>query len=191
MQHERNEVRFGVVVFADRAVGCSAGGVEITQGGVAPAVGMTVVGQGVFDHQLGESVRVDWRLLFGFGDRHDIRHAVGCAGAREHDPLNPDGTHSLQQRQRTDDVVVIILCRVGDRDPDVARGREVHDRFDFVLAEGLFEGGTIVQIADDQPVGWHRRPMALGEVVVNPDIVAATGEQFGGMGTDVPCPATQ
>ena len=65
LQDERDEVRFGVVVFADRAVGGGAGGVEVAEGGVAEAVGVRVVGQRVLDDQLGEAVGIDRRSAGG------------------------------------------------------------------------------------------------------------------------------
>ena len=51
LQDQRDEMRFGVVVLADRAVGRGTGGVEVAQRGVAEAVGVRVVGQRMLDRR--------------------------------------------------------------------------------------------------------------------------------------------
>ena len=102
----------GIVVFADRAVGGGAGGVEVAQRRVAQAVGVRVVGQRVLDHQLREAVGIDRVLRMVFGDRHLLGNAVGGARAGEHDPLDAGRAHGVQQRERADDVVVVVLGRL-------------------------------------------------------------------------------
>lgn len=59
LQHDRNQMRFGVVVFTDSAIGMSARGIEVTQRRAAETIGGRVIGQRMLDDQLGKAVRVD------------------------------------------------------------------------------------------------------------------------------------
>jgi len=77
---ERDEMRLGIVIFADRAVLGCAGGVEIPEGGEAQAVGEGERLEQVFDVELGLAIRIDWRLGECFHHRHFFRNAVGRAG---------------------------------------------------------------------------------------------------------------
>src|SRR5207302_1942019 len=59
LQSQRNKMGFGIMILTDLAVGAGAGGVEITQGGVAPDIGNAVIGQGAFHVKLAVAVGVD------------------------------------------------------------------------------------------------------------------------------------
>ena len=41
-----------------------------------------------------------------------VGDAVGGAGAGEDDPVDAGGAHRVEQRERADDVVVVVLGRV-------------------------------------------------------------------------------
>ena len=52
----------------------------------------------------------------------------------------------------------------------------------------LIERGGLGQVADDEPIGRHRRAMAEDEVVVDPDVVAARQEAADRVAADVAGP---
>ena len=69
--------------------------------------------------------------------------------------------HPLEQGQRVGDVVLVVLRRVGHRLADVAERGEVDDGLDPVDEQGVVEDVRVAQVADDQPVGRHGRPVAV------------------------------
>src|SRR4051812_8077242 len=80
LQDEWDEVRFGIVVFAECAVSSGPRCVEVAQGGIAQAVGVRVIGQRVFDDELRKSIRTDRILWMIFGQRDALGIAVSRAG---------------------------------------------------------------------------------------------------------------
>src|SRR3954453_12925175 len=62
LKDKRNEMGFGIVVFADRAIGCGAGRVEVTKCRVTKPVGVRIVGQRVLNYKFCVAVRADWML---------------------------------------------------------------------------------------------------------------------------------
>ena len=107
--------------------------------------------------------------------------AVGGARAGEDDAIDADGPHRGEQRERADDVVVIVDGRVLDRDADIGEGGEVHHGFGFVVLHRGDESLGFEQAGRDERQVADGRAMAFGEVVDDEDVVAAFGELFGGV----------
>src|SRR5262249_47639209 len=156
----------------DGAVGGGAGGVEVAQGGVAPAVGAGVVGQGVLDRQLRIAVGVDGLLRLVLGDGHALGDPVGGAGAGGDEGGGLGPPQRVRGLGRVDEVVLVIPGGVAHRLADQGGGREVDDRLDPVGHQGVVEPLHLRQVADDEAIRGHGGPVAGGQVVVDPDVVA-------------------
>ena len=76
---ERDQVKLGRMIFANRAIGMRARRVEIPQRDPANAVRPFDVRQRLFDRQLGLAVGVDRLLAFGLENRHRAWFAVDRA----------------------------------------------------------------------------------------------------------------
>src|SRR5690606_18702088 len=59
LQYDWNQVRLGRMVLADITLRAGPGGVEVPQGGKAEPIGMGIVVEHVFHHQLGKAIRID------------------------------------------------------------------------------------------------------------------------------------
>ena len=69
----------------------------------------------VITHQLAGAVGIDRLLRVALVDRAALGHAVGGAGAGEHQLADAVVAHCFEQAQRAGDVVAVVLARVGDR----------------------------------------------------------------------------
>ena len=69
-----------MVVFAECAVLCCAGGVKVTKSSEAEAVSVGKRFEAIFYIKLGLSVGVDWRLWQRLYDRKRLRFAISRAG---------------------------------------------------------------------------------------------------------------
>src|SRR5215207_9987521 len=72
---------------------------------------------------------------------------------------------AVHQVQGVDQVILIILGRL--------------------LHQLLIEPVSFIQIRDNQPVGWHCLPMTERQVVVNPDLMAASQKQANRVTADI------
>src|SRR5262249_25160750 len=112
LNHQRDQVRLGVVVLADGTVRAGAGGVEVAQGGVAQVVSRGEIVQRSLDGQLGAPIRVDRPLRLVLGDRYFLRQAVGSASAGKNETLNAMSPDGVEQVDGIDEVVEVILGRL-------------------------------------------------------------------------------
>ena len=107
LEDDGDQVRLGVVVFAERAVHGAAAGVEVAQGGELELLpfGVAVVLQDLLDHQLAAAVGRDRGFLLVFGDGDLVRVAVDGAGAGEDEA----GRRRLPASPRSTLIVVATL----------------------------------------------------------------------------------
>ena len=91
----------------------------------------------------------------------------------------------FEQVQRVDEVVLIILGGVLDRFADEREGREVNDGLDPVRQQRMIEALLLRQVRDDEPIRRHRGAVALRQVVVDPNVVAALQKEPNRVTADV------
>ncbi len=186
VKREGDEVRLGIVVFADGTVRRGTGGVEIAEGGKTQPVGAGQRLKGVFHVQLGLSVGVDRDLRGVLGDGHLLRCAVGRAGRGEDEFFYPGAEHAAQQVQGGGDVVEIVFERVGHALADVGVGREVHDELNLLLPEDFADLLLIAKIGGiEGDIGRHRRPVPEDQIVEHDRPVAGGKELPDTMTSDV------
>ena len=85
LQNEGNDMGFGSVVFTNRTVLGSAGGIEVSQGRIAPIIGVRVVLQELLENEFAEPVWIDGDagLLFRESGLVPVRHRLpSCSKKR-------------------------------------------------------------------------------------------------------------
>ena len=131
-QHERDEVRLGVVRLAAARGG--AGGVEVAQGDEPQAVGPVEALEQALDEELRPAVGVDRPLRVALRDRDLGRDAVGGAGRGEDDPLHARRHERLEEDLGLREVVVEVAGGLRHRLADVGERGEVDAGVERVLA---------------------------------------------------------
>ena len=182
-QHERDQVRFGLVVLAVRAAG--ARHVEVAQRDRAEAVRAGRVGQHPVDDQLGLAVGVHRGGRRRLGDRDDRGLPVGRAGRGEDEPLDVRLAHRVEQVQRAHDVAAVVALGLRDGLGDERERREVQH-----AVEALGEhapGGLEVEQVDVLEAHAVRNPRSVAAVerVEHGDVVAPVAELAGDDRTDI------
>src|SRR5215469_3764251 len=112
LQGERDQVRLGIVQFANFATVIGARGIEITQAGIAECVSAIVSLESPLKEQLRHAIGI-YRLAWNvFLDRNFGRLSIHGAGGGK-DELVYSGIQSrVQQRQSALDVVLKILSGI-------------------------------------------------------------------------------
>src|ERR1700730_9443749 len=95
LQHQWDEVCFGLVTLADLAIGIGSGGIEIPERNRADAISLSVPTQRPLDCELSLAVGVHRELPSRLTDRIDIGQAVGGACRRKDDFVYPGLAHRL------------------------------------------------------------------------------------------------
>src|SRR6266705_394190 len=85
------------------------GSVEITQGGPAQAIRLSIPSEDALDHPLRFTVRVDWILWLIFSDGNTLGDPVRCTAGRKNNMLYPHIRHCVQQPECVTDVGFKIL----------------------------------------------------------------------------------
>ena len=80
-----------------------------------------------FDNQFAAPIRGDGILGVIFLDGNQFGHSVCCTCARKNDFINMATLHCFQQRQRSGDVIAVILCRVFNRVTHISISRKMHN----------------------------------------------------------------
>ena len=143
LQHDRDQVRLGIVVFPDVARQRSPGRVEISQCCVPDPVSPGIILQSPFDDQLREPVGIDRLLGFVFSDGHRGRLAVGGRSTGKDDLRNVDRPHRLEQRTGGHYVVLVIAMGELNRLTNLGKCGKVHDCLDRVLLHGSLQQDRI------------------------------------------------
>src|SRR5882672_12411586 len=120
-------MRLGVVQFADLAVFIGAGSVEVAEADIVKVVSTTVSFESIFEGQLGGAVGVYGLAGRLFRDGNLVGHDVDGAGGRENELPHLGIDDSIEQGERSHNVVLKIFSRIGDRFADISVGGKVHD----------------------------------------------------------------
>ena len=91
----------------------------------------------------------------------------------------------IEQVQTIDEVVLVVFRRLLHRFADEGKRGIVHHRFDTAFDQHLVEPFAFRQVADNEPLRRHRRPMAEAEIVIDPDIVPMRQQQLDGVTADI------
>src|SRR5262249_3984365 len=94
-------------------------------------------------------------------------------------------TEQVHQPKRGDDVVAVVQGRVPDRLADQRRGGEVDDGLDAVRHQRVVQPGDVEQVADQQPIARYSSPVADGQVVVDPHVVAGSEQAPHGVAANI------
>ena len=152
LQHQRDEVGFRFVAFAEFAFRVGAGGVEVAQAHGLEAEGAVVAGQGLFHHPFGNAVGVDGARGVGFVDGHVVGLAEDGGGGREDEALHIVRDHGVEQVEGVAEVVAVVEVGPRHRFAHLAGGGEVHDAGEGMAPEDL------VQAARSARSAWTNSP---------------------------------
>ena len=184
LQQDRDQVRFGHVVFA--ALRRRPAGVEVAERDVAQAVRRRVPRQRPLERQLRGAVGVDRPQRRVLGDRGPLRLAVDRGGRRKDQTPHVGGPHGVQQVEAAGYVDLEELRRFGRRLADQRLGRQVRHRVRAHRGHHLREPGAIAQVAlEERRPGRHGRAMPVREIVERGDRVAVREQALGHHAADV------
>ena len=174
LEHQRDEVRLGIVALTARPVG--ARHVEVSKGDRAEAVGRGLAGDHVVDGQFGGAVGVGRLGGGGLDDRDLFRLAVGGGRGGEHQGAHVRLAHRAEQRHGAADVVLPVLLRLHHRLADLGERGEVQ----HAVVGGVEPLAGVADVAlDERGTGGHALAEAGGEVVEDGDLVARLQEVLG------------
>ena len=148
LQHDRNDVRFGIVVLAELLGGTA--GVEVAQVDGLRAVDLAVPVQHPLKTKLRFPVGIGRRLWLGFTDRDGLGLAIGRAGGGEDDAADISLEHSRGQVNPALQVVLEVHLGAGHRFRDQRVGGKMHHRVGRDVRHGGVNPVGIAQIALDQ-----------------------------------------
>ena len=182
LQHERDQVRLGMMVLAQLTA--RPGDVEVAQRDRGEAVGARLVGEHPIDRELRVPVRVDRPVRRVLGDQVDVRLAIRRRRRGEHDPLDPVRSHRVEQVERADDVAAVVALRELDGLGDQRQRREVHDAVDS--RHGRVDRLGVEQVdLQELGTGGNGGAVAAVERVEHGDLVAALQQLLGDDRADV------
>jgi hypothetical protein len=167
---------------------------EVAQQRNAPVrLGLDQVAQDVFDHQLAAAVGIRGRQREVFGDRHRGRIAVHGRRGAEHERLDAEFRHRLEQHDTAGHVVVVIAQRLGHRLADGFQAGEVDHGIDLVGGKSRFHRRAVADVGLDQFKGLAgnllnallHRALGIREVVDHDHVVPGILQLDDGVGTDI------
>src|SRR4051794_21070865 len=183
LEHERDQVRLGLVVLAEVAAGPRD--VEVAQRDRAEPVRPALVGDHAVDRELRVPVGVDRVGGQRLGHGHLGGLAVDRAGRGEHEPPDARLAHRVEEVQRRDEVAAVVALGVLDGLRDERERREVQHRVP-PLGEGGLGGLEVVERHVEVAGALRDRArVATVEVVEDRDLVARVDELGGHDGADV------
>src|SRR4051812_9713716 len=183
LEHERDQVRLGLVVLAEVAAGPRD--VEVAQGDRPEPVRAALVGDHAVDRELGVAVGVDRIRGQRLGHGYLGRLAVDRAGRREHEPPDARLAHRVEEVERRDEVAAVVALGVLDGLRDERERREVQHRVP-PLGEGGLGGLEVVERHVEVASALRDRAgVATVEVVEDRDLVPRVDELGGHDRADV------
>ena len=183
LEHERDQVRLGLVVLAQ--LPARARDVEVAQRGGRQPVRAALVADHQVDRELGRAVGVDRRRRLVLGDRHDLRLAVGRAGRGEHEPADAVRAHRVEQVERADEVVAPVALRVLDRLRHERERREVQHAVDAGERARPARPASSSETSTCSAAVRDGARVAAREVVEHDDLVAGFEQLLGDHRADV------
>src|SRR5262245_24232825 len=182
---QRNDVRLGIVILPDFALGIRAGGVEVAQRHPPQAVALAIPAQDLFDHQFRFAVGIHRRLWVRLVDRDANRIAIRGTRGREDNPPDSRLAHRVEQVQRADGVGAKVLRRVAHRLADEGIRREMNHGVDWMARKHLAQANGIPQAAALDRSPFHRPVVALTQVVEHDWRMSGCGEELRRVTADV------
>ena len=132
------------------------------------------------------AVRIDrfcWRI---FDNRHFFRHTINGGGTAEDQFIDAGFVHSLQEVQRSANVVVVIFERGLNRFGDFDESGKVHNRIDVKIFERLDKQLVIVKVSVDKSGVFDGGSVAFAEVIENNGLMTDVREHRGHVAAYVP-----
>src|SRR6266481_2030903 len=168
IENPGNEMSFHAMMLA-AFLGCS-GSVEITETHVFESGVELVIGQNLFEHELGFTIGIDGRLPMVFGDGNDFRFAIGGGSGRKNEFLDAVARDGIEQVHTTGHVRGVKNTRLAYGFGDLGLGGEVHHGVNLVLDEDGFNLRAIreIYLAKDGSRR-HSGTMALHQAVQRND----------------------
>lgn len=185
LQHQGDEVGFGLVALAQLAFGVGAGGVEVAQAHGLEAEGAVVAGQRLFHHPFGDAVGVDGARGVGFVDGHVVGLAEDGGGGREDEALHIVRDHGVEQVEGVAEVVAVVEVGPRYRFAHLDGGGEVHDAAEGVAPEEPVQRGAVGKVGVDEFAADNGIAMAGGKVVEGNDLAAGAQQQLDHVRADV------
>ncbi|CDN46185.1 hypothetical protein BN871_LH_00030 [Paenibacillus sp. P22] len=185
LEHDRNQMRLGIMILSDSPAFVSACGIEIPKGYEPESMRPVEPANHFFHRQLRFPIGIGRLRAVQLGDRHLLRLSISRSRAGEDDPAHAGAVHRFQQAQRSIDVVMVVFARVLHALPDQAARRKMNDRVDGVLAEYPVQQPGIPQISLVQLPAEHRLAMALLQVVDHDNLLAVFQQRRYCMRTDI------
>ena len=174
-----DEMGLGVVAFGVAIP--RAGGVEITEDGVAESVNLAKPLEHDFGLQFGLAVGIHGEFGSVFADGNGLRKTEDGAGGGEDKTRDFVAKTGFEKCERGSGIVAEIKGGVLHGLGDFGECGEVHNGVDGRFGKELVEEGAVGDIADHQAGGGrYRRAVAAGEVIENGDLKIALQEEANG-----------
>ena len=138
---------FRRVAFANTTVRSTTGRIEIPQGNMVQTISSFVIGKNLLNHQFSASIRINRVLRVLLIYRCIFRFAISCTSAWKNDVLNPILQHSIQQVNRTDNIIIVIFLRFADAFSNIGKSSKMDHRINLVLIKHLLQRISIQQIS--------------------------------------------
>ena len=181
---ERQQVGFGMVRLADRAVGIGAGGIEIAQRCRAqPAAGGGC--QRALDPRLGFGIGADRRDAMGLRQQVGLRQAVDRAGAGKHQGFDAVAQRGFDQGVRLGRVVVQIALGLVHQFAHLDVAREMDHRGRAMAAEHVVETHCIADVAALERSPTHGPVVAFLQRIEADRLVARFGQRLADVAADI------
>src|SRR5262249_7821150 len=163
-----------------------AGGVEITEDGVAESVNLAKPFEHDFGLQFGAAVGIDGEFGGVFADGNGLRKTKDRAGGGEDKGRDFVAKTGFKKCERGSGIVAEIEGGVWHGLGDFGKCGEVHNRVHGRFGKELVEERAVGDIADHKAGGGrYRRAMAAGEVIENGDLEIILQEEADGSSADV------
>ncbi|EKD60813.1 MAG: hypothetical protein ACD_54C00540G0002 [uncultured bacterium] len=189
IQHQRDQVGFRAVLFADLGFGVGPRNIEIAEDHMVQPVSRAKILQHLLNGLFRGTVRVDRVLRRIFIEQHAILIAIRRAGGRQHEVHTSRRHRRFDQIERAVDVAAPIETRIGHRFTDQRQRREMQHCDGAILAEGGIQCGAIQQIALHQRAEFHRFTPAGRQIVKRYRHIACPRQGLAGMRADIARPA--
>ena len=184
VEHERDEMRFGLVIFTV-ASDC-ARDVEVAKRGVAKAVCDTHPAHHIFTEQLAFAVGIGGRELRVLDDGGALGFAItGGSGGKDKAIVACDA-HGVEQAEGATGVVAEIELGRLHGFAGLDQGGKMHDAIEAAFGEGGLKERTIEQVAlNEAGAGGDCGLPAMAKVIVDANLVASREKETGNGTADV------
>src|SRR6202521_4918458 len=163
-----------------------SGSIEIAEAHVFEPCVELVIGQNLFEYELGFSIGVDGRFPMVFGNGNDFGFAVGGGSGRKNEFFYAVARDGIEQVHTTGHVCGVENTRLAYGFGDQGLGGEVHHSVNLVLREDAFNLRAIgeIYLAKDGSRR-HGGTMALQQAVQRNDGHAARNQNLRADAADV------